>query len=163
VLVIGVGNPWRGDDAVGVVVATRLKAARPAVDAVVHSGDTLGLCETWNGAEAVWVVDAIDSADAPGTILQYDARAAPLPCAAFRRSTHGFGVGDAIELGRAVGALPPRLVVYGVVGSSFEVGRDLSPPVARAAEELVERIRSECEPAGAPAAGGDDARDRVAG
>ncbi len=157
VLVIGVGNPWRGDDAVGLIVAERLRADRRAIDVVVHTGDVLGLCEAWNSAEAVWVVDAINSADAPGTIRRYEVRDAPLPREAFYRSTHAFGVGDAVELGRAVGALPPRLVVYGVVGSRFGVGRGLSPAVEQAAEELVERIRTECKVAGALAMGGDHA------
>ncbi len=159
---IGVGNAFRGDDAVGLVVAERLKAERRAIDIVVHTGDVLGLCETWKGAELAFVVDAIASGEAPGTIRRYEVGNEPIPLEAFRRSTHAFGVSEAIELGRAVGALPPRLVVYGVVGSCFQIGRGLSPAVEGAVDQLVERIHAECDAVGAFTIRGDDARDRVA-
>jgi hydrogenase maturation protease len=48
---------------------------------------------------------------APGTIRRLDAIAQPFPKGAFRRSTHAFGVAEAIELSRAMGELPKSLVV----------------------------------------------------
>ena len=54
------------------------------------------------------VVDAA-AGPPPGTVERFDAVAAPLPAAYARRSTHSFGVGDAIELARALDRLPSRL------------------------------------------------------
>jgi hydrogenase maturation protease len=126
------------------MVAERVRSRRPDVEIVVHRGDVLDLCEAWDGAELAVVVDAIASNEAPGTIRRFDVRGATPPDAAFRGSTHSFGVGDAVALAFAVGALPARLVVYGVVGSCFDLGHAVSPPVARAVDELVERILVEC-------------------
>lgn len=137
------GNRFRGDDAVGLVVAERLKARRPELAVVAHTGDMPGLCAFWGEVETAIVIDAVSSGEIAGTIARYEVGETPLPAAAFRGSTHAFGVADAIELGRAVGALPPRLVVYGVVGACFDTGCDMSPAVARAADELTERLLAE--------------------
>jgi hydrogenase maturation protease len=161
-MVIGVGNRFRSDDAVGLVVADRLKTRREGLRVVAHSGDLLGLRDAWRGAEVVVLVDALSSADAPGTIRRFDVRDTPLPNGAFRGSTHAFGIADVVALARSTGALPPRVIVYGVVGGCFDHGDDLSEPVARAVDGLVERILADVEPGVAAAAGGDEhARDGV--
>jgi hydrogenase maturation protease len=68
---------------------------------------------------------------------------APLPAGVFRSSTHAFGVGDAVELARALGRLPRRVVVYGVEGAGFESGAPLSPAVAAAVDDVVSRLEEE--------------------
>lgn len=145
VVVIGVGNPWRGDDAVGLMVAERLTQRARDMTVAACSGDVLDVCEVWKGADLAVLVDALASNEAPGTIRRFDVGDLALLCAGFRRSTHAFGVGDAVRLAGAVGALPPRVVVYGVVGSWFELGQEASPAVVRAVDDLVERILVECD------------------
>jgi hypothetical protein len=54
----------------------------------------------------------------------------------FRRAAHRFGVADAVELGRILDRLPPRVTIYGVVGARFEAGAPISPEVAAAVERL---------------------------
>ena len=61
----------------------------------------------------------------------------------FRFSTHAFGLAEAVELARALGRLPPRLIVYGIEGKSFEAGVGLSPEVGAAVQEVVERVLGE--------------------
>ena len=88
---------WRGDDAAGLEVARR-------AGGVEHEGDATRLLDAWAGADDVVVVDAAASGAPPGTLRWFDASAAPLPAAQLRSSTHAFGVADAIELARALGA-----------------------------------------------------------
>jgi hydrogenase maturation protease len=134
VIVIGVGNSWRGDDAAGLAVARRL---RGAVDVLEHEGDAAGLLEAWRGYEDVVVVDAATSATAaPGTVSRFDARDGPLPARVLRSSTHAFGVAEAVELARALGRLPRRLELYAIEGADFSAGAGLSPPVAAAVDRL---------------------------
>ncbi len=161
-MVIGVGNRFRSDDGVGLVVAERLNARHAPPAVVVRERDVLGLGDVWRDADVAVVVDAMASSDPPGTIRRFEVGDAPLPRDAFRCSTHGFGVADAVELARATGALPARLIVYGVVGGCFDHGDDLSEPVARAVAGLVERILADVDPGVAVAFGDDDhARNRV--
>ena len=145
-LVVGLGAPDRGDDAVGVVVA-RGVAARclPGVDVVVHE-DPTDLVELWTGRELVVVVDAVRSGAEPGSVvlLETGAVGERLPEAAWGRTgrggTHAFGLAAAVELARALRRLPPRVVLVGVEAISFEHGAPLSPPAAAAVPTAVDRV-----------------------
>lgn len=136
-LVIGVGNPDRGDDGAGRFVARRLRELAPA-DIVVReaSGGAAEILDAWAGFARVVVVDAARSGVAPGTLLRFDASAAPLPASLARESTHGWGVAEAVELARALGRLPAELVVYALEGRRFGAGDALAPVVREAATRL---------------------------
>ncbi len=138
--VVGLGNALRGDDAVGLAVARRLRELLPDADVIEGSGEPAALLDALGGAGAVAVVDAVSSGGAPGAVHRFDAGASALPLVS-GASTHGLGLAEAIELGRALGRLPARLVVYGIEGGAYETGAPLSPEVARAAEEVVAELQ----------------------
>jgi hydrogenase maturation protease len=143
VILIGVGNAWRGDDGAGLAVARRVRELSPAgVEVREVEGDATALVEAWSGAEGVVVVDAAESGAPPGTVRRFDARTRPLPVRSLRSSTHAFGVSDAVELARALDRLPARLDVYAIEGASFTAGERLSPAVERAVDELAASLAS---------------------
>jgi len=145
-VVIGVGNAYRGDDAVGLAVAERVRDAVPDDVVVLEcEQEPTRLVDAWDGADVAVVVDACAGDDAPGTVHRFDAGDGPLPARVFRSSTHAFGVGDAVELSRALGRLPARLVVYGIGGASFVAGAGLSDPVESALDGVVEAIARDLE------------------
>ena len=169
VLVVGLGSPDRGDDAVGPQVAGEV--ARAVADrrllgvhvvehedptALVDLLDPAGRIGSW---DVVIVIDAVRSGAAPGTLTVLDvgpagqgfdalgARLDPGPA-----GTHGFGLAGAIELARALERLPPRVVLVGIEAVGFEHGAPLSAPVLAAVpratdaalgiiEEAMARIR----------------------
>jgi hydrogenase maturation protease len=144
VLVLGIGNAYRSDDAVGLLVARQVRAAAPpGVTVGEESGEGVALMDAWEGALRVVLCDAVVSGGVPGTIYRLDAQAGPIPTEFFNYSTHAFSVAEAVELARALGRLPPRLIIYGVEGRDFHAGTELSPPVAAAVPELVARILAE--------------------
>ena len=58
-LILGIGNPDRGDDGIGPLVARRLIGRVPAGIAVMErTGDALALIEDWAGRDMVVLVDA---------------------------------------------------------------------------------------------------------
>ncbi len=134
--VIGLGNLERGDDGAGRAVA-RWLAGRlpPEVEILERGGEAAELLDCLDGAAAVYLVDASAPAGAPGRVRRFDAAAAPLPVESFAVSSHGLGLGEAVELARALGSLPPRCVVYAIEGQAFAPGAPLSPPVAAAVAE----------------------------
>lgn len=143
-LIIGVGNPYRGDDGAGIAVARDLRERIPAGIRVIEaSGEGAALLEAWKGAAAVILVDAVHSGARPGTIHRLDAREAPIPGRFFHYSTHAFSVAEAVELARALKQLPPRLLVYGIEGQNFSAGVGLSAEVERAAATVVARVLDE--------------------
>lgn len=106
-LVIGLGNEYRSDDAVGRAVARKLKASAGDEFCVKEeSGEGGALMEAWKDAELVVLVDAVESDGLPGTIRRMDARTTVIPGELFHCSTHAFGVSEAIELARALERLP---------------------------------------------------------
>lgn len=52
--------------------------------------------------------------------------------------THGFGVAEAVELIRALGQLPSRLVLIGVEAGTLDAGRPLSPAVSARLNDAVQ-------------------------
>jgi hydrogenase maturation protease len=140
-VVIGYGNSWRGDDAAGLVVARRLReSAPPGLRVLEREGEPLDLLEVWADAEEAIVVDAVRSGAAAGTIHRIEATERPLPVESFNASSHLVGMVDAVELARALGRLPDRLLVLGIEGRRFETGAPLSPEVERAVETLAAEL-----------------------
>jgi len=144
ILVIGIGNADRGDDAAGLAVAKRIRAATlPGEVTVLElAGDQLALIDEWTGATDVFVVDAVSSGGAPGTVYRFDA-ADPLTERFQHRGTHMFSLADVIELARALGRLPRRLAGFGIEGTGFAIGAGLSPQVAAAVDEVTAMLIAE--------------------
>jgi hydrogenase maturation protease len=142
--VIGIGNADRGDDAAGLLVARELVSRLPAaIDVVECAGDQTRLLDAWHGATLVVVVDAMRTGLEPGTLHVLDPTAAPLFDDA-ALSAHGLGLAAALELGRALGNLPERLVIIGIEGADFAAGALVSTEVrgavTRAVDLLVETL-----------------------
>ena len=143
-VIIGIGNAYRGDDAVGLEVARQLQqicAERHDVRVLAQHGEGTSLIQAWQGAAAVIIVDAVRSGATPGTVYRLDAIAQPLPASFLCCSTHAFGVAESIELARALCQLPPRLLVVGIEGKTFDPGAGLSAEVAHVVPEVVQYIQ----------------------
>jgi hydrogenase maturation protease len=142
VLVIGIGNDLRGDDAAGLEVTRRLRERELPSGMLVraHSGEAVALLDLWSSADTVLLVDTILGGAAPGTIHRIDLSQESLPAPLRSTSTHALGIDAAIELGRALRRLPATVIVYGVEGHRFEFGTALSREVAEAIEPLADAL-----------------------
>jgi hydrogenase maturation protease len=144
--IIGLGNGMRGDDAVGLLAARRLRQ-EVGDRAEVIEAEMAGveLIELMKGAHSVVLIDAARSGQASGTIHRLDASAGPIGAKIFPRSSHAFGTIDALELARAMGILPATVIVYGIEADNTEAGQPLSPSVAKALDQVVQQVVQECE------------------
>ena len=156
VIVIGVGTEYRCDDGAGPAVIERLRGTVPAnVELLCSDGEPTGLMETWMHAAVAIVVDAVSGGDAaPGTLHRVVVPehaaghgSAPTPGqlapTATPASSHGLGLGAAIELSRALSRLPGQLILHGVQGELFGYGQAFSPAVATAIDDLTARVRAD--------------------
>lgn len=134
-IVIGVGNPFRSDDAAGLEVARRLSN----VTAYESSLGGFELMDLWQEADEVVIVDAMHSKAEPGTVRVYHPLEEPLPAAAFA-SSHAIGVAETIELARKLGRLPAKLSVYGIEAEKLTSGTTVSAAVAAAVERVVAEL-----------------------
>jgi hydrogenase maturation protease len=136
--ILGYGNPDRGDDAAGPLVAQRLRAA--GIDAQVFTLDGLSLLQSWHDLDDVVIIDAVVTGSEPGTIFEWLADELELDQIDFPSSTHSFGLAEAIELGRALQCLPRRLRVVGIEARDFTLGHPPSREVAQAIGVAADRI-----------------------
>lgn len=140
--VIGVGNRFRRDDGVGLVVAelVRNKIA-DAVDVRVLSGEGASIIEAFDGADLVFIIDAARSfALSPGAVVSLDPRRQRIPSDFLSYSSHAFSVAEAVEMARALGMLPPMLRVVAITASDFGSGDGLTEVVAEAGRHVAEHI-----------------------
>lgn len=131
------GSPFRGDDAVGPVVAERLRGLGvPVLDC---ADEPTRLLDAWAGLDVV-VVDALRSGTTAGALHRIDAGDGPLPRDLRLASTHAMGIADALDLARALDRAPTRVVVLGLEGTAFGMGEDMTPAVAAAIDGLVAAV-----------------------
>jgi len=146
-VVIGIGNPFRNDDGIGPAVAAQVEEQHlPGVRVVISDGEPAGLLEAWSGTGLAVVVDAIHRVPAsPGSIHRLTA--SQLETGGTTASSHGLGVPDALRLGRVLGRLPRRVVIFAVEAADTGAGTELSQPVAAALAEVVAAVVAELRPA----------------
>ncbi len=142
-VVVAIGNPIAGDDAAGPLVARRLRELDPAARVVELTGEPTPLLDAWEGARLAIVVDAVVSGAEPGTVHRLDVSERPVPGGVSALSTHAIGLGAAIELARALGRLPARVVVYGIEGRSGRAGSAPDPAVTESVETVAAMVAGE--------------------
>ncbi len=152
-MVIGLGSPDRGDDAVGTAVAERVRGVVGDGVEVLTREDPTALVQAWEGCPVVVLVDAMISGVAAGTVIVRHAgtRDAPLPTHAFaaagRGGTHAFGLAGAVELSRTLGTLPEHVTLVGIEASTLTHG-PMSPQVTASIDDAVAAVFAELANAG---------------
>lgn len=133
-LVVGVGNETRGDDAAGLLAARAVRALGLEGVHVEEHGDLAGLAEAIGRHSDVLIVDAVVGGP-PGAVVDVDLQAMQQSAS----SSHGFDVREALALARALGS-GATVRVVGIAGGCFDAGAAPSEAVRRAAGDVAERI-----------------------
>ncbi len=148
ILVLGLGQSLRGDDAAGLETVRQWQVKYPQtagrVQVETRELPGLVLLDLLEGVEAAILVDAVHTPAPAGTLI----RLGPDDLAAFTPgsgSAHGWGVAETLQLGRSLypWLAAVRVTLLGIVGEQFVPGAGLSPQVQEALAEAVERIEVE--------------------
>lgn len=144
ILIIGVGSPYRCDDSVGLEILKQLRHHDLTnVHLMERSGEGSDIMDIWQNYDHVILVDAVQSNSKPGTIHRIDAKEEKVPTDFFHYSTHAFGVAEAVEMARTLGELPNHVVIYGIEGKDFDIGKKMSPEIEHSADKVVHKIIDE--------------------
>lgn len=137
-LVVGIGAPLRGDDAIGIEVARAVGALQlPGVD-VVEAAEPIQLVDLLQGHPTAVIVDAMVSGAPPGSVAVFDA----LPAGGFGpTSTHSLSVEQALRLAGVLGRLPHSLFLVGVEIADATIGAGISDPVRAAVPRAAAEVR----------------------
>lgn len=148
ILVLGIGQSLRGDDASGLEAVQLWQQTHPWTAArvrVVRSEfPGLGLLELLDGMDAAVIVDAVLSRGPAGTVI----RLCTEELACFKSEagfSHGWGVAETLGLGISIkpGLTNCRITLIGVVGVNFGIGMGLSPAVRAALPKAGQMIEKE--------------------
>jgi hydrogenase maturation protease len=138
-LVLGLGNPLMGDDAIGLLILAELAAREFAPPVELVDGGTWGLAllPEVERAGSLLLLDAVHSGAAAGTVYVLDAADIPRFLSE-KVSPHQVDVRELLALAELRGALPARLALVGVQPATFGFGDGLSPEVAGATDRAVQ-------------------------
>lgn len=140
-LIIGVGNEYRGDDAVGLYIVRALSRLSPGDCVFKESpGEAVHLINAWEGYRTVILVDAVRALSAAGTVHEIDALLQSLPADWVHHSAHSVSLPEAIRLAQMLKVMPESLTIYGIEGKVFEPGARMSKEVKQAADNLIPEI-----------------------
>lgn len=147
-LVIGLGNRWRGDDAIGAQVLDLLRAMKLGnVELLDCPGDNMDLINHWQGREHAYVIDACYAPElAAGTLLTIEnAHADDRALTQLRHptSSHVLDLQQAIALSEVLEQAPAALTVYAIAGSRFETGSQPQAEVEAAGLALAEQLAAQ--------------------
>lgn len=146
-LVIGVGSPDGGDDAVGLQVAEQARLSGRTTLRVLTTTVPTSLLDLWCDHDDVVLIDAVRCAGSPGTVTVRRLDAPQRRARPGARGTHGFGVVQTVELARALHRLPRSLVLVGIEATDLGPGRPLSPEVRASIPAAVRAVLTACSTA----------------
>lgn len=144
IIIVGIGNPYRGDDAAGWAVIDGLKErAGSAVKLVKQRGDIAELIDIFAHHKSVYLVDACRTGDLVGTWQRIDVHKQSIMEDNPQTSTHGFSLYQAISLAKNLDQLPNKLILYAINSIHYNIADGLSPPVARSVNSVINAILNE--------------------
>ena len=173
IYVVGIGNTWASDDAIGPKVVRQLQAKYPVsspatghhhengstltggaqapptpkeVTFVTLSQPAVELIDLMQACDILVLVDAVSSGAPPGAIHRQEWRPGLLDSRGVERaSSHGLGVRELLDLAAKLNQLPNRVILWGIEAASTEPGPEISAAVAKAVPNLVDQLGQEVE------------------
>lgn len=139
-VVFGIGNPSRGDDALGPLLLQRLEQARlPGVVTVEDFQLQIEHAIDLQGRDLALFIDAGEGTPAPFSFVPVTPLFNPA------HSTHSLAPGAVLAVyGQALEQAPPPAYVLCVRGQRFELGEGLSPAGRQHLEAAWDFLRQLC-------------------
>jgi hydrogenase maturation protease len=140
ILLIGLGNEFRGDDSLGVEVIRQFLTKRPDTETLQPGDDILKVLDYWKH-KSVIVVDALNVPDQPaGVILTFNSVEKLKANRDHLAGSHSMDLFDAVELGQMLNQSPKNLFLIGVVGKNFRMGDKMSQNVMDSIPKVIDLI-----------------------
>ncbi|HSG43844.1 MAG TPA: hydrogenase maturation protease [Anaerolineales bacterium] len=149
VVVIGIGQSLRGDDAVGLEAVRQWQEIFPEtaneygvrIEAVGLPG--LRLLDMLENADAAILVDAVQSSASAGTIHHLNEKDLST-ITTVAKSAHGWGVAETLEMGRALGKTNGTVIrLIGIEIECMNLGSSLSESVQASLTSACQAIQEE--------------------
>jgi hydrogenase maturation protease len=152
ILVLGIGNILLKDEGVGVhVVEAMAGQAAPPQDVEFVDGGTFGpdLIDIIANRRKVIVVDAVQAAGSPGTVLRFTDKdlaahyLAPGDSPGAKYSIHEVGLLETLLMAKQLGCAPQEVVIVGVIPKDISPGLEMTAEVTAVVPKIIELVRKE--------------------
>lgn len=147
---MGIGNPLRGDDGIGIQVLEMLRMSDLPDDVILLDAGTPGIglvnhLQDWwqTGGGQVTLVDAVCMGQIPGYWCRFSPKDVRFVSTAEPLSLHHIDLANSLALAEAIGVLPENIVIYGVEPACMDWKLGLSTPVSACLPGLVQNILSD--------------------
>ncbi|MGB9723858.1 MAG: hydrogenase maturation protease [Chloroflexia bacterium] len=145
VLILGLGNPLRGDDGFGPAVVEALSRLDLPAGVEVLDGGTagLGLLPTIAGRERLLVVDVAEMGRPAGSLAHFRWPEVGLAGSASTLSLHQAGLAEVLALAERLGWAPKEVHIFALQPVSLGWQKGLSRPAREKVTEAVAAILAE--------------------
>jgi len=147
VLVLGLGNPLRGDDGIGPAVIAALRQVELPSKVELLDGGTAGLSllSAIAGRQRLLVVDAADMGRPAGTVLCLRPGEVSLERVEAPISPHQLGLVETLDLAGQLGLAPHMVQIFAVQPGQIGWGQELSPEVQACLPQIVADVLVEID------------------
>jgi hydrogenase maturation protease len=147
ILIVGIGNEFMGDDALGPATIARFASDYDFTPAVELKDLGLGgirLLDYLSGRDAVLIIDVLDIAGrAPGEVIRFSKAELVSGPPGARLSPHELSLKETLLLADKLGAGAAGVVLFGIVGKTFDMGSGLSDELRAALPALDAAVAAE--------------------
>jgi hydrogenase maturation protease len=144
IVVMGIGNPLRCDDGVGISVIRKLVEIKNSPGVCFMDGGTSpdlpSMLEP--NIEKLVIVDALRGGKDPGHIYRLEIDESNI-AEQVPGSVHGLGVLNGLKMMKMLGTEPHKVVLVGIEPSDTSPGLSLSPLIASRLTSLMEAVEDE--------------------
>ncbi len=140
--IIGIGNEFRSDDAVGILIARKLKEFYPDYDIIESDGNGIDLLSIFQEYDKVIIIDAAvaEKSEDVGQVREIKVAQETNFSDIKIFSSHSFSLLEAIKMGKRLSILPKELILYLILSQNFSFGQEISEKVKKALEKILDII-----------------------
>ncbi|MEO0190656.1 MAG: hydrogenase maturation protease [candidate division WOR-3 bacterium] len=142
-LLLGLGNEYCGNDALGIIIAQKLKEFFADYDLKTGAFSGIDFLEAIEGFDEVIVIDNFLKPDLPpGSLIEL--KIEDFTGLKSFSYLHSMNLADAIELGRQLNIkLPQKIKIFGiVVDKKGEIGEEISVGIKDKLDKIINILKS---------------------
>ena len=148
-VVVGLGNPLRQDEGIGVRILKELEerlAGRQRDVRLMDIGTSgLRIFDAFEGAQSAIIIDCAFMDQQPGTMLRFTPDEVQSRRNRLSTSPHAGDLLAIVDLARSLGPCPEEIVLFGIEPLALGYAEDLSPVLAERLPLYCERILEELD------------------
>lgn len=145
--VIGLGNPLRRDDGIGIILVERLQQQKKklpkGIECIDGGTGGMNLLHLLARFDSAIIVDAVDFHGIPGESRVFTLEEIRSQKPDVRMSTHDSNFLHVLQLSKELQELPKTLVIFGVQPNDVSHGTGLSQKVSQNLNDLCLKLQKE--------------------